>query len=77
MRPMKIIFTIDTEHGWGGVPYKITGDLTEFGIKENYGISAIMDSFEKYSMKAVFFTNVYEAGYCDPPYENCIENLST
>lgn len=71
---MKVIFTIDTEHCRGGIPYLISGDLSKFGIKKNYGIKAIMDCFERFSMKAVFFVNVYENGTFDVPYENYLEN---
>lgn len=70
---MKVIFTIDTEHCRGGIPYMISGDLSGLGIKNNYGIQAIMDCFDRFSMHAVFFVNVYENGTFDSPYEYCIE----
>ena len=54
-----VIFTVDVEDNRGNEPHLIEGDLREFEIQENCGVDYIMDTFEKYKYKAVFFVNIY------------------
>ena len=72
--PMKVLFTIDTEHKRGGEPVLMTGDLRTHGIQENWGTSRIMDEFDAHGMKAVFFVNVYEAGDALPQWKTYVED---
>lgn len=48
---LQIIFTIDAEDGIGDVPNKFE---CNFGEEGNCCVHYIMDTFEKYGMKAVF-----------------------
>ncbi|MBR2743511.1 MAG: polysaccharide deacetylase family protein [Clostridia bacterium] len=73
--PMKVIITVDTEHNRDGTPLRISGDLTEWGIEENFGVNAIMDILEEHGMKGVFFVNVYEAYSFGPGYENYMSRV--
>lgn len=72
--PLKVLFTIDTEHKRGGEPVLMTGDLRTHGIQENWGTSRIMDEFDAHGMKAVFFVNVYEAGDALPQWKTYVED---
>ena len=72
--PIKVLFTIDTEHKRGGEPVLMTGDLRAYGIQENWGTSRIMDEFDAHNMKAVFFVNVYEAGDALPQWKTYVED---
>lgn len=65
---LDVIFTVDVENEIGNVPYRIEGDLSEFGIYENCGIDYIMDTFSAYDAKAVFFVNIYEHKRYNPGY---------
>lgn len=73
-KPLKIIFTIDTEHKRGNEPVLMTGDLSKYGFQENFGPKRIMSEFENRNMKAVFFVNVYEAGNADLEWKNYVED---
>ena len=63
-----VVLTVDVEDNRGNEPNLIEGDLTKFGIKENCGINYIMDTFEKYHTRGVFFVNVYEASLYNKSY---------
>lgn len=63
-----VIFTVDVEDNRGNEPHLIEGDLREFEIQENCGVDYIMDTFEKYNSKAVFFVNIYENSLYDESY---------
>lgn len=56
-------------------PLRISGDLTSWGIEENFGVNGIMDVFEEASARAVFFVNVYEAQSFSPEYKHYMEQL--
>lgn len=70
--PIRFAFTIDVEDKNGPIPNLIECDLDEYG---NYGIDYILDSFEKYNMKATFFVNVYEENLYTGQYEHYMEQL--
>ena len=65
---LDVIFTVDVENELGNVPYRIEGDLSEFGIKENCGINYIMDTFSAHNAKLVCFVNIYEHKKYEPGY---------
>lgn len=65
---LDVIFTVDVECQFGNIPYRIEGDLSEFGIKENCGINYIMDTFSAYDAKLVCFVNIYEHALYEPEY---------
>lgn len=75
-RNTKVIFTIDTEStSYPNPPIRISGDLSDYGIKENFGVSLIMDIFEEYGMRAVFFINVYESYPIDEYMKKIIKEI--
>lgn len=69
---LKLIFTIDTEDAYGNVPNKIECDFGDAGA---CGVDYIMDTFERYDMRAVFFVNIYEHLRYSGEYDKYIENL--
>ena len=72
---MKVLFTIDAEHNVGGAPIRLSGDLQKYGISENFGCPAIMDLFELFGLRAVFFLNVFEAESFDVEYCDYMKEL--
>ena len=69
---LKLIFTIDTADKYGTIPNLFECD---FGKDGNCGVSYIMDTFEKYDMRAVFFVNIYEHLRYTGKYDRYVENL--
>ena len=65
---LNVIFTVDTEDKRGSDPSLIEGDLSGYGIEENCGVDYIMDTFEAYGERAVFFVNIYEHVLYDDDY---------
>lgn len=65
---LKLVFTIDVEVGY---------DLIEcdFGEAGNCGVNYLMDTFEEYGMRAVFFVDVYEHLIFVGEHENYMEGL--
>ena len=58
--PINVMFTIDVESRSDGNPERdIWGKIP--GENEDHGIAKMMDIFDKHSVKATFFVNVYEA----------------
>ena len=74
---MNVVFTIDAEHGCGGNPIRLSGDLSDWGISENFGCRGIMDVFEEFGAHAVFFLNVYEAETFDAAHSDYMRELIT
>ena len=69
---LQVIFTIDTEDKYGNIPNMIECDFGEDG---NCGVDWIMDAFEAYDMRAVFFVNIYEHLRYSDEYDGYMENL--
>lgn len=69
---LNLMFTIDTEDKFSEKPIYITGELDD---NTNYGVNFIMDTFEKYNMKAVFFVDIYEQPKFDSIDKDFMNNL--
>lgn len=69
---LRLIFTLDVEDKYGNVPNMME---CEFPVEGNCGVDYIMDTFEKYNMRGVFFVNVYEHLRYSGEYENYMEDL--
>lgn len=65
-------FTCDTEDKYSDQPYMYECD---FGDAGNCGVQYIMGQLEKYGMRGVFFTNIYEHMHFKGKYEGYIEKL--
>ncbi|WP_279127817.1 methyltransferase domain-containing protein [Helicobacter winghamensis] len=63
--------TIDVEQHVKNIPFAITGE----GLQTSCGIYKIMDILEKYSLKGIFFINVYEHKNFNSVIEKIIKDI--
>ncbi|TQR28851.1 hypothetical protein DMB92_08930 [Campylobacter sp. MIT 99-7217] len=67
----KYYITIDVEQHLKNIPFAITGE----GLNPQCGVYLIMDILEKYSLKGVFFINIYEHKNFNDVIEKIIKDI--
>ncbi|AJC84183.1 methyltransferase domain-containing protein [Campylobacter peloridis] len=72
IKSTNFFITIDTEQHVKNIPFALTGE----GLEKQCGVYLIMDILEKYSLKGVFFVNIYEHKNFNGVIERIIKDIN-